>query len=52
VVVAYLAAHFGWPWVFYAAGAVYVAGGLLWLVVDASKSVGQAPPEALSSGGA
>jgi MFS family permease len=39
VMVAYLAGHLGWEWVFYAAGAVYLLGGLLWLGVDASKSV-------------
>jgi hypothetical protein len=37
--VAHLAAYYGWQWVFYAAGAVYILGGLLWLVVDASKPV-------------
>jgi MFS family permease len=41
VAVAYLAAHWGWQWVFYAAGGVYILGGLLWLVVDASRPVDQ-----------
>jgi MFS family permease len=46
IVVAHLAAYYGWQWVFYAAGAVYILGGLLWLVVDASKPVEQAGPGA------
>jgi MFS transporter, ACS family, glucarate transporter len=41
VAVATIAAHpqLGWDYVFYAAGAAYFLGGLLWLKVDASRSI-------------